>query len=155
MPELAALLEALGCTGTSTYLQSGNALVDSDLPPDVLTARVEQALAETGLAVRVLARTLRDLEAVVDGDPFAGRDLDPTLLHVAFLDDAPRDAALDGLDLHALLPEGIVVRGREAYLWYSRGVRESRLAAPLRRLGVVATARNWRTVLALRDLLRS
>ena len=46
-----------------------------------------------------------------------------------------------------------MLRGREVYLWYARGVQGTRMTAPLKALGVVATARNWRTVLALRDLL--
>jgi uncharacterized protein (DUF1697 family) len=77
MPDLVALLEGLGCREVSTYLQSGNALVETDLEPDELAGRAEQGLAEVGIPVRVLARTRADLDAVVDADPFAGRDLDP------------------------------------------------------------------------------
>jgi uncharacterized protein (DUF1697 family) len=153
MPELVALLEATGCTGVSTYLQSGNALVDSDLPDDELTARVEQALADHGVPVRVLARSRTDLEALLATDPFTGRDLDPALLHVGFLSAAPDPARVAELDAAALLPEELVVRGREVWLWYARGVQETRLTRPLARLGVVVTARNARTVRALHDLL--
>lgn len=153
MPDLVGLLEDLGCREVSTYLQSGNALVETDLSTDALTDRTEQALAQRGVAVRVLARTAADLDAVVVADPFAGRDLDPKLVHVAFLGEAPDPAAVAALDPGALLPEELVVRGREAYLWYAHGVQGTKLDGPLRRLGVVATARNWRTVLALQALL--
>jgi uncharacterized protein (DUF1697 family) len=153
MPDLVALLEGLGCRDVSTYLQSGNALVETDLPTDELEGRAEEALAGVGIPVRVLARSREDLDAVVEADPFAGRDLDPKLVHVAFLSAAPDAEAVAALDPEALLPEEIVVRGREAYLWYARGVQGTKLDGPLKRLGVVATARNWRTVLALQELL--
>ncbi len=155
MPDLVRLLEGVGCRNVSTYLQSGNALVDSAQPVDALTAGVERALAAVGLEVPVLARTGAELDAVVAGDPFAGRGLDPTLVHVAFLSAAPDPDRVTALEAEALLPEEAVVRGREAYLWYGRGVQDTRLTTPIKRLGVIATARNWRTVLALRDLLRA
>ena len=153
MPELVALLEQVGCRDVSTYLQSGNAVVDSDLPVPSLTAAVEQALADAGLAVPVLARTGAELVAVVERNPFAGRDLDPKLFHVAFLSGEPDPAAVAAVDSEALLPEELAVRGRELYLWYARGVQGSRLDRATKGFGVTATARNWRTVLALRDLL--
>jgi uncharacterized protein (DUF1697 family) len=51
--------------------------------------------------------------------------------------------------------EEAVVIGREVYAWHPDGVGRSRLAAELagRRLGVVATARNWSTVVALLSMV--
>ena len=57
------------------------------------------------------------------------------------------------VDHAALLPEELVVRGRELYCWYAGGVQRNRIDRVVKRFGVTATARNWRTVLALRDLL--
>ncbi len=153
MPDLVALLEGLGCTGVTTYLQSGNALVTTDLPVEELCARAERALAGAGVPVPVLARTREELEDVVAGNPWAGRDLDEKLFHVAFLSGEPDAAAVAGVDHAALLPEELVVRGRELYLWYAGGVQRSRLEQATKGFGVTATARNWRTVNALRDLL--
>ena len=153
MPDLVALLETEGCTDVRTHLQSGNALVTSDLPPDDVAARAERALAAAGLPVPVLARTGPELDDVVRADPFAGRDLDPRLVHVAFLSGPPDPAAVAAVDAAALLPEELVVRGRDLYLWYAGGVQRNRLDRATRGFGVTATARNWRTVLALRDLL--
>lgn len=153
MPDLVALLEGLGCTEVSTHLQSGNALVTTDLPPDVVAVRASQALADAGVAVPVLARTGAELQAVVAGNPWADRDLDPKLFHVAFLSSEPDPAAVAAVDTDALLPEELAVRGRELYLWFAEGVQRSRLDRATRSFGVTATARNWRTVCTLRDLL--
>lgn len=153
MPDLAALLDSVGCTDVVAHLQSGNAVVTSPLPSEELTARVQDALARAGVPVPVLARTRADLHDVVRADPFAGRDLDPARVHVAFLSGEPDAAAVAAVDHVALLPEELVARGRELYLWYAAGVQRSRLERVTRGFGVTATARNWRTVLALRDLL--
>ena len=155
MPELVALLEGMGCTDVVTHLQSGNAVVTSPLPVDELLAQARAALAGAGVPVPVLARTGAELDEVVRADPFAGRDLDPALLHVAFLSRTPDAAAVAAVDHGALLPEELVVRGRELYLWYAGGVQRSRLDRVTKRFGVTATARNWRTVLALHELLRA
>ena len=53
----------------------------------------------------------------------------------------------------ALLPERLAAGERVLYLWHAEGVQRSRLERV--RLGEVeATARNWTTVTALRDLTR-
>lgn len=149
MPELVAVVEQAGGRDVSTYVQSGNVLCDAD-DPLALAQELERRLAERGVRSPVVVRTRVDLDDVVAGDPFAGRDLDPKLVHVAFCAEAPDTS---GVDHDALLPEELVARGRELYLWYAGGVQRSRLERVTRGLGVVMTARNWRTVTALRDLL--
>ncbi len=153
MPELVGLLEGIGCTQVGTYLQSGNAVVTTTRSVADVVEAARAALAGAGIEVPVMARRAADLDAVVAGSPWADRDLDPKLLHVAFLSGRPAATAVGAIDHAALLPEEIVVRGREAYLWYAGGVQRSRLERVLTGLGVTATARNWRTVCALQDLL--
>lgn len=153
MPALVDLLEGLGCADVTTYLQSGNAVVSTSLGTGDLARQAEAALAAAGVAVPVLVRTGAELDDVVRADPFAGRSLDPALVHVAFLSGEPDPGAVAAVDPAALLPEELVVRGRELFLFYAGGVQRNRLDRVTRGFGVTATARNWRTVLALRDLL--
>ncbi len=152
MPDLVALVEQAGGRDVTTYVQSGNVLVECPDPAQ-LAGDVERALAAIGVRSPVLVRDRAELDEVVAHDPFAGRDLDPALVHVAFLSDEPDPAAVAAVDSRALLPEELVVRGRELYLWYAGGVRRSRLERATKGFGVVMTARNWRTVTALRDLV--
>jgi len=147
MSDFRSLLEGLGCSDVATYLQSGNAVVSSDDPD--LAGRVEQTLRdELGLTVAVLTRTAAELDAVVVGNPF---DPDPTMLHAVFLSD-PVDPVL--LDAEALLPDRVEVGERVLYVRYAGSSHDSRASKLLssKRFPVVATARNWRTALALRDL---
>lgn len=143
MADLRALLERLGCRDVTTYLQSGNAVVDAD--PDGLADRVAAALRdELGLAVAVLVRT--DLDAVVAGCPFEVTD--PKLLHVVLMSGPPP------AELPDIAPDRLAPGPDCLYVSYATGSQGSaferwRPADP----PAVVTARNWRTVLALQELL--
>ena len=146
MPAFRAVLEEVGCTDVQTYLQSGNAVVSWSRSPTALAGAVAEALP---LDVPVLVRTAAELEAVVQGNPFAGEELDPALLHAVFLGGPPPE-----LDLDALLPDRVVPADQLLYVAYASNAHGSKAARTLssKRFPVVASARNWRTVLALHDL---
>ena len=144
MADLRELLSQVGCRDVQTYLQSGNAVVTWPGPPEELAAAVAEALP---LDVPVLVRTAAQLDAVVAANPFADEDLDPTLLHAVFLGGPPPP-------LPDLAPDRVVAGDRVLYVAYasgSHGTKASTLFSS-KRFPVVASARNWRTVLALRDL---
>ncbi len=148
MPDLRALLEGVGCRDAQTYVQSGNAVVEHEAAPAELERTVAAALAEHGLPVPVMVRTGEEVARVVEASPW--HDLDPKLFHVAFLSGDPDPAKVAAIDHEALLPERVVVGDRVLYLDHALGVHRRGLGRL--RLGVDATARNWRTVNALRDL---
>lgn len=142
------LLSEVGCGDVQTYVQSGNAVGDWEGTPADLEVAVRGALRERGLDVPVMVRTGAEVAAVVAASPWT--DLDPKLFHVAFLSGDPDPAKVAAIDHEALLPERVVVGDRVLYLDHAAGVRNSRLARLS--VGVEATARNWRTTVALRDL---
>jgi uncharacterized protein (DUF1697 family) len=149
MPEFRTLLEGVGAREVHTYVQSGNAVVEHDAAPAELERLVAAALAEHGLPVPVMVRTGEELARVVDASPW--HDLDPKLFHVAFLSGEPDPVKVAAIDHERLLPERVVVGERVLYLDYALGAGRSKGLDRLR-VGVDATARNWRTVTALRDL---
>lgn len=153
MTSLRALYEGLGCTGVETYVQSGNVVFSSPLDPDRIGFDVEGAIRrEFGLEIRVLGRTHRELERIVAADAFAGAD--PASRHVVFLSEALPPETADALRDAASGREEVVVAGREVHLHLPDGMGRTKLSQALieRRLRVIATARNWRTVTRLRDL---
>ena len=144
------LLEDVGCRDVRTYVQSGNAAVEWPGAADALADVVHRRLVEElGLDVQVMVRTQQELDAVVSSNPFAGEPLDPTLLHVVFL-----DGAAPALDVESLLPDRVMAGDGVLYVAYAADAHSSKAAKLLssKRFPVPATARNWRTVLALRDL---
>jgi uncharacterized protein (DUF1697 family) len=157
MADLRELLRAEGHGEVATLLQSGNVVLDSDLPAGELVRSVEQALERRfGFAVPTVVRTAEELSGVVAEDPLGAVVTDPTRYVVTFFaEDVPPDVeeCLRGVD-----PGDDVYRvaRRELYLWCPHGQLQSPLSAALakRRGGPVGTARNWATVGKLADLLR-
>jgi uncharacterized protein (DUF1697 family) len=155
MGDLRALLAERGYRAARTHLQSGNVVLDSDLPPERLARELEEAIgAGLGVETPVIVRTRDELAAVVDGDPLAGVADDPRRYQVSFLSAAPEPEVVRALEGADLAPERVAVVGREVYAWHANGIQRSPLARLLTdaRLGVTATARNWNTVTKLLEL---
>lgn len=156
MKPLAGALEALGHTRVRTYLQSGNVVLDTDEGdgPEVAAA-VSSCIADTfGLTIGVVVRSPRELQRVVERNPFLAEAEDPTKVVVNFLaeavqakdlpaipEDAVEEVRLDGLHLYVSYPDG-QGRSKLDHRYWGKFPK------------VLSTARNWRTVLALHDLTR-
>ena len=146
MADLRALLADLDGTDVRTHLQSGNAVLTWDGTTESLQERVALGLRERlSLEVPVLVRTSEQLAGVVAGCPFP--DVDPRLLHVVFLG-GPAPALPD------LAPDRVVGGDGALYVAYAVDAHSSRAARLFssKAFPVVASARNWRTVLALHEL---
>jgi uncharacterized protein (DUF1697 family) len=147
MADLRALLSELGYGDVRTLLQSGNAVFTA--PRANVRRQLEAALAERfGMEIDVVLRTMDELHAVVDADPFGAKVTDPRRYFVVFLDGAPDVSGLDGIDF---APDRFEAGAREIYAWCPDGMQNSRLMRALGRpgLGGTATVRNWSTVTKL------
>jgi uncharacterized protein (DUF1697 family) len=146
MTDLTQWLLDAGFTSVSTYIQSGNVVLEHRARLDV-GARVRAVIAEhTGWDVPVVVRSAVQLAEVVAANPYP--QAEPTTLHVAFLESAPDVGPLADLDPQRWLPEEFTAHGREVYLHLPQGMGRSVMAP---RLAILknATTRNWNTVLAL------
>jgi uncharacterized protein (DUF1697 family) len=158
MARLRGLLAADGLTGVETYLQSGNVLVDDDgSPAEELGARVSRLVhVDFGVVSPCLVRDAAELDAAVaaasrpDAPP---QPDDPRLYTVVFLAAEPDPALVATVD-PSDYDERFLVVGREVHVATPQGTHGARLTHAFweRRLGVTATARNWRTVTTLADL---
>ncbi|KND32677.1 DUF1697 domain-containing protein [Streptomyces acidiscabies] len=157
MADLRALLEGLGYGDVRTYLQSGQAVFSTDGDETSLAAQVGRAIEERfGFAVDVLVRDHAYLKAIVDACPFPAAELEPKQLHVTYFS-APVDAdRFAGIDQVAFLPEEFRIGDRALYLYAPDGLGRSKLAEQLARSrltkDIVATSRNWNTVVKLIEL---
>ena len=152
MPALRELFEDMGHSHVETYVQSGNIVFTAARKPDVaaLTTRIEKDL---GARSPVLLRTGTELGRLVDDNPFAE---DAAHTHVTFLVDRAKAADVKAIDADAFAPDQFDVVGRDVYLRCPNGYGRSKLNNAFweKKLGTVATTRNWKTVTALRDLTR-
>ena len=148
MEDLRRVAGELGLESVRTYIASGNLLFRSGRPEASLKADLEAGLAtHMGARVPVMIRSARELEAVVEANPFAG---EPGNRVVAiFLDRAPPAAA--GGEAKNVEGERMALGARESYVHYPRGQGPSRLVIPAAAAG---TARNMNTVAKLAQLAR-
>lgn len=153
MPALRGCFEAAGCTDVATYIQSGNVVFHAAGARAALVARIEEAIAEgTGHQVSVQLRTGDQLQALIDDNPYP--ELEGKQLHVFFVDGAAAEVVRD-VDAEAFAPERFSVRTHEIYLGLPDGIGRAKLPSKLivPRSPSVVTARNWNTVVKLRDLV--
>lgn len=165
MADLRRALEAAGCSDVTTYLQSGNAVVDVPRAAGATAASVGPWLEEiigaaAGFEVPVVVRTGAEMAAIVAANPYP--DAGGTALHVVFYRPGPEpgpvaEQAVARIDPAAFAPEACTARGDDLYLHLPGGIGRSALAkagdtAARRKPILLGTARNWNTVTELAAL---
>jgi uncharacterized protein (DUF1697 family) len=157
---MAWLREAAAAEGfgeVATYVQSGNLILAADTrKADEVRDRVVRLIHDgLGLDIEVTVRSRAELAEVVERNPMPEHVDEPARLHVSFLTGEADPAGVAAIDAAAFAPDRFVADGRHLYLWFDNGAGRSKLATvPWRkRIGVAGTARNWRTVLTVLDLL--
>ncbi|MYW64165.1 DUF1697 domain-containing protein [Streptomyces sp. SID8379] len=159
MAQLRPLIEHLGYDDVATYLQSGNVTFAASGSGDESghAAAIEKAVADTfGFTVDVLVRDHAYLRAVRDDCPFPAAELEGKQLHVTYFSQPVEAERFAGIDLPAYAPEDFRLGDRALYLYAPDGLGRSKLAEQLSRpavtKGLIATSRNWNTVVKLVEL---
>jgi uncharacterized protein (DUF1697 family) len=158
MPELRAALEDAGFEDVTTYVQSGNVVLESGAPAKRAKSQVERVISDRfGLDVDIVVRTRAELAKVVERNPLGKVATDPKLYQVTFLEKTPAADVVRTLEAAAVGGEQVKRIGRELYAWHPNGVGRSKLATLMsgKGLGVTGTARNWTTVTKLLELARA
>src|SRR3954452_5528043 len=155
MAALRAVVEGLGYDDVSTYIQSGNVVLTTKDG----SAKVEKAIHgaienEFGFDVVVVVRTAAQMKMVVNANPFTKKAKDDGHLHVVFLAAKPKPDKVKALTEADWGNDEVAVTGTEAYLHLPNGYGRAKLNNMLveKKLGVAATARNWRTTAKLLEL---
>jgi uncharacterized protein (DUF1697 family) len=152
MADLRALLGDLGYTEVRTVLASGNVVFTG--PQDKARATLETALEERfGMQIDVVVKTMDELKAIVDADPFKNEIDNPTRYFVVFLDKAPDATKLKALQAEDFAPDSFKLGEQVFYAWCPEGMQNSKLMKALGKPGLAGTAtvRNWATVNKLLD----
>lgn len=151
MTEFRDMLTGMGLGAVRTYIQSGNAVFESDRSAVELELAIRDAVtAHFGFAPETFVRTADEITAALTDHPFAGAE--PKLVHVCFLRDTPAPDE-DALRALALPGDGWHIGPRRFTLSTPGGYGTSKLAEKLPRLlPQPMTARNLRTLTAVRDL---
>ena len=154
MAELRELFEGMGLGSVETFIASGNVIFESKKKPDRLETLISSGLRESlGYPVPTFLRTLPDLVAVTEGQPFdAEAILAAAAYNVAFTENAVTAEQRDKLAAFRTGTDDFAAVGREIF-WICR-VRQSdsrfASAAMERSLGISIT---WRGINTVRRLV--
>lgn len=156
MAEWRAGLERLGFKDVRTYLQSGNAVFRASAARDKMASAVKTRVAEDfGFDVEVLILNRAEIDRVADSNPLFPRlGTDESLFHATFLNKPVAKGDFAKLKLPVQAGEQAVWGGAVIYLYCPHGYGRTKLNNSFfeKALGIPATTRNWRTVLALKAL---
>ena len=158
MADLRDLYQSLGLQDTRTLLQSGNAaFVTAERDIAGIQGTIEAGIASTyGFEVRIILRQADAFKLTFDRHPVSADMLrEPAKLAAVFLSEAPSAAALSALIASAPGRETVIAGEAELYIHYPDGMARSKLnnAFIERKLGLIATARNWNTCQRILQLL--
>lgn len=155
MADLRTSFEKVGFEGVATFIASGNVLFDSAEADDEKLERViERALeADYGYPIETFVRSMGELAAVTERDPFDRKDpaSDGRSVYIALLGRRPTPEAAKRLVALATDDDTFAVVGREAYWLRRGGIGTSRFSAGFleKTLGMPATLRGLPTITRL------
>ncbi|MDX6384870.1 MAG: hypothetical protein QOK48_2443 [Blastocatellia bacterium] len=151
MDHLRELFSAIGLSQVETFIASGNVIFDSRSKDSAaLEQKIEKHLQQSlGYEVKTFIRTIPELTAVADYQPFSDAELNLHPLYVGFVAGKPGAQAQQKLLALVNDVDDFHVHGREVY-WLCRAERmtDSKFSGPLAEkiLGMRATFRNMTTV---------
>lgn len=157
MVELVAVLEDLDLSHIKTYIQSGNVVFQSNIVNRAELQRKICAAIENryGFVIQVLILDVHELEAAISSNPFPEAKAELTELHFFFLSSLPENPDLKALESVKKDSEQFRLIDQVFYLYAPEGVGRSKLAMKVEKtLGITVTARNWRTVSKIMEMVK-
>ncbi len=150
METLRKACAALGFERVKTYINSGNMIFETAQTDDKkLAETLEKAIEkEFALNIKVMVRSIAEIEEIVKNNPFDGQFENAKDLHVFFLDEELSAEKREHLLSNNNENEQYFVRNREIFCLLRVSVLDSLMGKDYigKKLKVSATARNWRTV---------
>lgn len=156
MAEFRAQLESCGFKNVTTYIQSGNIILDSDLTThaEVTNAVQEMIIKEYGWEVPTLSLDYDYLVLCRDRYPFDAKAEELKLRFFTFLKEDPTSENIKMLDSHSFDNEEYYLKDRCVYFYAGNGYAKAKMNNNFfeKKLKVQATTRNWNTVSKLIEL---
>ena len=155
MAELRSVAEDLGLADVRTLIASGNLAFSGTGAAATLEAKLEAAVAQRfGFPVDIMVRTAEQWRGYIADNPMAAEaEASPKLLMLFVGKQEAGAAAVDALHARAAPEEKVAGKGDAVWIFFANGGGRSKLGnGPKPGLW---TGRNWRTVLAIEEILCS
>jgi uncharacterized protein (DUF1697 family) len=148
MADLKTMCIEAGFQSVETYIASGNVVFDSKESASAVKTELERRLAiYAGKPVGVIVRSLREMQAILDCNPFRDQPRNQTV--AIFLDEKPSPDATK--EVRGQLDEQLAIGIREIYVYYPNGIGHSKMKLDAAKHG---TGRNINTIAKLVEMLQ-
>lgn len=154
MEALKTTLEAIGFQNVQTYIQSGNVFVDTaEENAAKVGFQIKQEIFKVfGHEVPIVVIGKAHLEACLKNNPFLKEAaIDLKKLYVAFVSTELKKDSINDLRISQFKPDEASIDANRIFIKYAVGAGKTRFDQKYieKRLNVIATIRNWNTVLQL------
>ena len=154
MDTLKNLLENAGFQNVRTYIQTGNVFIDSEEDQAASVGfKIKQEIFKVlGLDVPVVMISKSDLQACFINNSFVmEKECDFKKLYVGFVSKELQGSDIIDLKISQFKPDEALIDGNRIYIKYAIGAGNTRLDQKYieKKLNVIATIRNWNTVINL------
>jgi uncharacterized protein (DUF1697 family) len=156
MADLRTLLEGLKFKNSSTYIQSGNVVFQSEeIDSILLESKLEQAIEKQfGFEVSVIVIELNQYKKTATDNPFLKAKPAIEKLYITHFKTIPTPEGIEKLGEFDVGKDQYTIENQTAYLLYDEKVSVSKLTNNLleSKLKVVGSTRNWKTTLKLIEM---
>ena len=154
MAQLRDVLSEAGFANVRTYIQSGNALVDTELSVSEVEGNIHMLIKKhIGANLPIVARTRKQLKKVIDENPFQ-KGYDLSRVFFTLFTKPPSSQRVKDLLENDFSPEELVITKNAAYMYVPGTYGRMRLSNNFleNKLGVAATTRNFNTLSKLIEM---
>lgn len=153
MAQLRHVLIEAGFEGVQTYIQSGNALLRTEMSAPEVEACVHDLIqTHIGPDLVIVARTGAQLQKILDHNPFT--DVDISRVFFTMFAHPPTEEKVKAVVSQDYDPEAIAITPEAAYLYIPGSAARSKLSNNYleKKLGVSTTSRNFNTMKKMIEL---
>jgi len=159
MTDLAALYREHGFIRPETFIQSGNVIfsTEKELTAPEIAQQIEAAIKHTfGYDVPVMLRTVSQMRNLLSSNPFLSEiNFYPAKMAVIFLHDDLIESQIQKVADVDYPPDKFKIIGNEIYTFCPNGFGKTKLYTNFfeNKMKVKGTARNWKTITTLLNLV--
>ncbi|MEG0917334.1 MAG: DUF1697 domain-containing protein [Myroides sp.] len=157
MAVLKTVLIDNGFKNITTYIQSGNIILSSDIGKDVVITKIQQLIYDHfQLQIAIFCLDLQEMEVALKNNPFT-ENIEPNKLFFTFLNKEPAADLLADLEKIDFANDQFKVIDKVLYFYLPKGMSNSKLNNNFfeKKLKVTATGRNLNTIHKLIDLTKN
>lgn len=158
MSDLKVIYKNLGFSDAETYIQSGNVIFRSasSLSISYTSSVIEKEILERyKFNVPVMIRTADEIRKLFSVNPFLKEEnFDPAKMATIFLSEIPSEDQIQKVINIDYPPDKFKISGSEIFIYCPNGFGKTKLYTNFfeKKMGVIGTARNWKTIISIIEL---